>query len=147
MPLPRFHPSLAALVAASTMLLAPAIVRAAGEARETVTPAFSHPIMNVPGKSITSLVVTYPPGAKTPPHRHGRAFVVAYVLEGSIRSKVDGVEKVYKAGESWTERPGAHHQVSENASATEPAKLMAYLIADSKAKDLLVFDSDARKKK
>jgi quercetin dioxygenase-like cupin family protein len=121
---------------------------AADTARETVTPAFSYPIANVPGKSITALTVTYPPGAKTPPHRHGRSFVVAHVLEGQIRSKLDnGEERIYKAGESWTEKPGAHHVVSENASATEPAKVYAILIAKTNAKDLLMFDADKAKSK
>ncbi|MGH6905378.1 MAG: cupin domain-containing protein, partial [Geminicoccaceae bacterium] len=47
--------------------------------------------------------------------------VVAYVLEGAIRSKVnDGPVTVYQAGESWIEPPGAAHSVSANASATEP---------------------------
>jgi hypothetical protein len=30
-----------------------------------------------------------------------------------------------------TEAPGAHHQISENASATEPASLLAVFIADT----------------
>lgn len=119
---------------------------AADPARETVAPAFAYPIANVPGKSITSLVVSYAPGAKTPAHRHGRAFVIGYVLEGAVRSKLDnGEERVYKAGESWTEKPGARHTMSENASATEPAKILAMLIHDAKAKDLLTFD-DAKGK-
>lgn len=119
---------------------------AADTARETVAPAFAYPIANMPGKTITSLVVSYAPGAKTPAHRHGRSFVVGYVLEGAIRSKLDnGEERVYKAGESWTEKPAARHTLSENASTTEPAKIMAMLIHDAKAKDLLTFD-DAKGK-
>jgi hypothetical protein len=30
----------------------------------------------------------------------------------------DAPERTYQAGESWTERPGDHHQVSQNASTT-----------------------------
>jgi quercetin dioxygenase-like cupin family protein len=79
------------------------------EQRETVVPAFSHPIANIPGKTLSAVVVNYAPGAKTPAHRHGQSFVVGYVLEGSIRSKVDdGQEIIYRAGESWAEKPGAH---------------------------------------
>jgi len=78
--------------------------------RETITPAFAHAIANVPDKTHTALVVAYPPGGKTPPHRHGQAFVVGYVLEGVIRSRIDsGKEQVFHAGESWTEKPGVHH--------------------------------------
>lgn len=130
-----------------TLLIAAApTALAADAARETVAPAYAYPIANVPGKSITSLIVTYPPGGTTPSHRHGRAFVVAYVLEGAVRSKVDNGEvRTYKAGESWTEKPGAVHAVSENASSTETAKILAVLIHDTKAKDLLTFDPPAGK--
>ncbi|GGC89088.1 cupin domain-containing protein [Undibacterium terreum] len=109
--------------------------------RETVVPAFAYGIPNVPGKSITALLVTYEPGGKSLPHRHGQAFVVAYVLEGAIRSKLEGgKEEVFKAGQSWTEKPGAHHVVSDNASATEPAKLLAIFITESKNTNLVTFD-------
>lgn len=127
------------ILALSLSVVVPAV--AADPPRETITPAYAYPIANVPGKSITSLIVTYPPNGKTPAHRHGKAFVVAYVLEGSIRSKLNnGEERVYKAGESWTEEPGTLHAVSENASTTEPAKLLAVLIHEAKAKDLLTFE-------
>ena len=37
---------------------------------------------------------------------------------------------MYSAGETWTEPPNSHHIVTANASKTEPARLMAYVIAD-----------------
>ena len=65
-------------------------------------------------------------------HCRNSAFIMAYVVEGSIRSQVDGGPiTVYQAGQTWLENPGAHHMVSENASATEPAKLLAVIVADS----------------
>lgn len=109
--------------------------------QETITPAFAEAIANVPGKTMTALVVDYAPGGKSLPHRHGQAFVVAYVLSGAIRSQVNNGEvRVYHAGESWTEKPGAHHMVSENASDTEPAKLLAIFVADTNDKQLVTFD-------
>ncbi|WP_176059757.1 cupin domain-containing protein [Paraburkholderia sp. BCC1876] len=121
---------------------APTAATAASAApRETIAPAFVEPIANVPGKTMTALIVDYVPGGKTPAHRHGQAFVVGYVLSGAIRSQVNGGEThVYHAGEHWTEMPGAHHTVSENASDTEPAKLLAIFVADSKDKDLVTVD-------
>ncbi|CAO4143552.1 Cupin 2 conserved barrel domain protein [Methylorubrum extorquens] len=54
------------------------------------------------------------------------------MLEGAIRSRVnDGPERVYRAGESFTEMPGDRHPVSANASATEPARLLAVFVLDS----------------
>jgi hypothetical protein len=48
--------------------------------------------------------------------------------------------KVYEAGESWFEAPGAHHRVSENASTTEPARMLAIFVADSSEKTLTTRD-------
>jgi hypothetical protein len=57
-----------------------------------------------------------------------------------IRSKVnDGPITVYEAGESWLEPPRAAHSVSENASATEPARLLAVFVAKDGA-ELTTFD-------
>ena len=47
---------------------------------------------------------------------------------------------MYKAGESWFENPGSHHSVSENASDTEPARLVAVLIVDAGEKELVIPD-------
>ena len=44
-----------------------------------------------------------------------------------------GPAKVYQAGESFFEPPGSEHLLSENASATEPASLLAVHIADDGA--------------
>ena len=89
---------------------------------------------NVPGKSITAIVVSYPPGGKSGPHRHPGS-VVAYVLSGAVRSEnsATGPVKVYKAGESFFEPPGSRHLISENASAKEPASLLAVHVADDGA--------------
>ncbi|REG58044.1 quercetin dioxygenase-like cupin family protein [Paraburkholderia sp. BL6669N2] len=119
----------------------PAFAADASAPHETITPAFTEAIANVPGKTMTALVVDYAPGGKSTPHRHGQAFVVGYVLSGAIRSRVnDGEERVYHAGEHWTEKPGVHHTVSENASDTEPARLLAIFVADTKDKKLVTFD-------
>lgn len=135
-------PTLIALAALSLAAsVQPVFAADAPATRETVTPAFAEAIANVPGKTMTALVVEYVPGGKSAPHRHGQAFVVAYVLSGAIRSRIDnGEERVFHAGESWTEKPGAHHMVSENASDTEPAKLLAIFVADTKDKNLVTFD-------
>jgi quercetin dioxygenase-like cupin family protein len=110
---------------------------------ETVTVAANKPIPNVPGKRLVSLIVDYPPGARSLPHRHARsAFIYAYVLSGQIRSQVDGEPvRVYRAGEAWFESPGAHHRVSANASDTEPARLLAVFIVDAADEPLTILDS------
>lgn len=118
------------LLAAAALLATPAL---AAPQNTTVTPQFAHAIPNIPGKSLKAVVVRYAPGGTSPAHHHASsAFIYAYVLEGEIRSQVnDEPARVYHAGESWYETPGAHHKVSENASKTKPAKLLAVFVVDS----------------
>ncbi len=74
--------------------------------------------------------VRYGPGEASTPHSHPCA-VVGYVVEGSLRTHVQGQpEMIYKTGQSFYEEPNGVHLVSANASATEPAKLLAYFICD-----------------
>ena len=103
-----------------------------GDAVKTV---FTGKLPNVPGKSLTAVVVSYKPGEKSARHHHAGS-VFAYVLSGKIRSQnsVTGPARIYKTGESFFEPSGSEHLVSENASATEPASLLAIFVADSGAR-------------
>jgi quercetin dioxygenase-like cupin family protein len=112
---------------------------------EQVKPVFQHILPNAEGKSMVTVVVTYPPGAKSAAHHHARsAFIYAYVLTGAIRSQVgDEPAKVYKAGEGFYEMPGSYHRISENASDKEPASLLAVFVVDSKDHPLTIPDQKA----
>ena len=111
-------------------------------AKPQVSLVFDHVLPNVPGKSIKGVLVEYPPGSSSPAHTHAHsAFIYATILEGEIRSKVNsGPEKIYHAGESFAELPGDHHGVSANASATEPAKLLAVFVVDTDDTKLVIDD-------
>jgi quercetin dioxygenase-like cupin family protein len=124
-----------ALLASALATLLAEIRPAAAQPAQAARPIFAGALPNVPGKRLTAVVVEYAPGGSSPPHRHAdSAFIFAYVVAGAVRSKVnDEPERVYRAGEFWTEPPGARHAVSANASTTEPAKLLAVLIADEGA--------------
>ncbi|MFI7133378.1 cupin domain-containing protein [Nonomuraea sp. NPDC050153] len=99
---------------------------------ETLTPLVEQALPNVKGKTFTSAIASFPPGARAVPHRHGQAFVYAYVLEGTMRSQISGEPaRTYRQGEGWVEPPGAHHVLSENTSQTEPAKLLVIFISDT----------------
>lgn len=101
---------------------------------ETLTPLIQQALPNVHGKTFTSATVTFAPGARALPHRHGNAFVYAYVLEGTVRSQLEGEPmRTYHQGENWTEQPGAHHLATENASPTQPAKLLVVFVAPTGA--------------
>jgi hypothetical protein len=59
---------------------------------------------------------------RQPIHRHGEAFVYAFVVEGTMRSKLDDTPaSTYRQGENWVEQPGAHHVLRENTSQSERA--------------------------
>ena len=91
------------------------------------------PAMNGAQLKTKLIEVRYGPGESSPPHSH-TCPVVGYVLEGAIRSQVRGEEeKVYKAGETFYEPPHGVHQVSANASQTDPARLLAIFVCDSDA--------------
>ena len=103
-----------------------------------VTVVYDHALPNVPGKSIKGVLVEYGPGGSSPAHMHPKsAFIYATVLEGAIRSSVNnGPVVTYHTGQSFSEMPGDRHSVSENASKTEPAKLLAVFVVDTGEKEL-----------
>lgn len=98
-------------------------------------PLYQHdlPDLAIKGWSVTAIEVKYAPGQASNAHRHpGLTF--AFVLEGEVVSKVgDGPEKTYKVGEMWHETPNQVHAVSRNASDTNPARLLAILLAEKGA--------------
>src|SRR5262245_42806235 len=123
----------------ATLALSPAL---ADDPTRKVTVVFDRELPNVPGKSIRGVLVEYGPGGFSHAHRHpNSAFIYATVLEGTIRSQVnDGPVTEYRAGESWAEQPGDHHAVSANASNTEPAKLLAVFVVDTKETNIVIED-------
>jgi quercetin dioxygenase-like cupin family protein len=125
-----------------TACLAVATPAAAQSRGEVITPNFERAIPNIPGKSLVAVVVDYAPGGASHPHTHAKsAFIYAYVVSGAVESQVnDGPKRVYHAGQSFYELPGAHHAVSRNASATEPAKLLAVFVVDTDDKALTTPD-------
>ena len=120
-----------------------ALAHGAGDDTSKVTVVYDHALPNVPGKSLKGVLVEYAPGGTSPAHTHPKsAFIYATVLEGEIRSQVnDGPVTTYKAGESFSENPGDHHAVSENASKTKPARLLAVFVVDTEEKTLTFNDA------
>ncbi|MGQ5637704.1 MULTISPECIES: cupin domain-containing protein [unclassified Streptomyces] len=102
---------------------------------ETLKPLLQQVLPNVKGKTFTSAIVDFPPYARAVPHRHGPAFVYAYVLQGTVRSRLAGKPvHTYHQGDNWVEPPGAHHVLTENTSRTERAKLLVVFVSDTGAR-------------
>jgi len=95
-------------------------------------PVFKHdlPDVTMDGWEVTVSHVDYAPGRVGAAHRHP-GFVLAYVLEGSVIAKISGQgeERTYTTGQMFYEQPGATHEVSKNASQTQPARLLAMIFA------------------
>ena len=98
-----------------------------------VTPLMSKDLTNIPGKEGLMITVEYPPGSSDPIHRHN-AHAFVYVLEGSIIMQVRGGKEVtLTPGQTFYEGPDDVHVVGRNASKTEPAKFVVFLIKDKNA--------------
>lgn len=129
-PLLRVQAALGALT-----LLAPLALSENAHAEDkkdaaVVTPLLTRDLVGIPGKEVSMVTVEYLPGGASMPHRHD-ANVFVYVLEGSLIMQAQGKEPVtLKPGDTFYETPTDIHLRSENASKTQPAKFIAFLVKD-----------------
>lgn len=95
------------------------------------SPVFVQALPNVTmdGWEVTASEIKVPPGRVGTPHHHP-GFVLVYVLEGAMVTKISGQpETTYTAGQMFYEPPGSTHEVSRNASQTQPARFLAMIFA------------------
>ena len=126
------------LVGAIALLCDLAAANAEAQNNEAAQPShsggglvFKHDLPNITMEDweVTVSHVDYPPGRVGKIHHHA-GFVLAYVLEGNIVTKISGQEeRTYKPGEMFFEPPGSTHEVSRNASETQSGKLLALIFA------------------
>ncbi len=103
----------------------------------TVKSLISKDLPEFPGKEVLMSVVEYPPGGRDPIHRHN-AHAFVYVMEGSIVMQVKGGKEVtLTPGQTFYEAPDDVHLVGRNASNTQPAKFIVFLIKDKGAPALV----------
>lgn len=118
---------LGACLAAMAAIAQPVLAEAP---HPTVTTIRTQPLPNIPGKEVLMLTVEYAPGGADPVHRHD-AHGFIYVLEGSIVMGVQGgKEVVLTPGQTFHEGPDDIHTVGRNASTTQPAKFLVFLLKD-----------------
>lgn len=125
-------------------LFAPAIAMMylwPGESRAVAQPtgkpaqsrvALAQALAPLDGRRLRATVVelSYEPGGTSPAHSHPCP-VLVYVIEGAIKSRVNGGPEVtYRAGESFYEAPHGSHDFSANASDRAPAKFLAVFVCD-----------------
>jgi len=94
-----------------------------------VASLMSKDLKEFPGKELLMITVEHAPGGSTPIHVHN-AHAMVYVLEG-------GKEVTLTAGQTFYEGPDDLHVVDRNASKTQPAKFVVFLIKDKGAPALI----------
>jgi quercetin dioxygenase-like cupin family protein len=120
----------AAATAASLLLLTAAGSVSADESAKAESPLVTRDLAGIPGKEALVVTVEYRPGQSSPPHRHD-ANVFVYVLEGTITMQVKGGSPVtLHPGQTYYESPSDIHTVSANASKTERAKILVFIVKD-----------------
>jgi len=130
----RLSPHLRAMIPAlnAALLGGVAMCAQAADAPSSgvVTPLMAKELTGISNKEGTMLTVVYPPGGSSVAHKHD-AHVFVYVLEGAVKMQVDGQPVVtLKAGQTFYENPADVHRVSANASSTEPAKILVFMVKD-----------------
>src|SRR5438477_3583463 len=93
-----------------------------------VTSLMSKDLPEQPGQEVLMITVEHAPGGSSPSHRHN-AHAMVYVLEGSVAMQLKGGKEVtLTAGQTFYEGPNDVHVVDRNASNTNPAKFVVFLI-------------------
>ena len=102
-----------------------------------VTSLMSKDLAESPGREILVITVEHAPGGSSAIHRHN-AHAFVSVLEGSVVMQLKGGQQVsLTPGQTFYEGPDDVHVVDRNASATNPAKFLVFLIKDKGAPALL----------
>ncbi|MFN0305338.1 MAG: cupin domain-containing protein [Burkholderiales bacterium] len=108
-------------------------VNADGSPRPVAQVVSSEPLAHAPGKRITIALVTFAPGAWSPPHVHGGT-VNVWVLKGAIRSQLNyGAMEIFPPGGTFFEPIGGVHSFSGNPSMTEEAQALAIFVHEEGA--------------
>jgi quercetin dioxygenase-like cupin family protein len=102
-----------------------------------VTSLMSKDLAESPGREVLVITVEHAPGGSSAIHRHN-AHAFVYVLEGSVVVQLKGGQQVtLTPGQTFYEGPDDVHVVDRNASGTNPAKFLVFLIKDTGAPALV----------
>jgi len=93
-----------------------------------VRPLLSKELTGDPAREVSMITVEYPPGGSNPVHTH-HAQALVFVLEGSVVMQLKGGAPVtLEPGQTFYEGPDDVHIVSRNASRTERARFVVFLV-------------------
>ena len=110
--IPRYFMLLFAILLTACVPIQPPAAAPAAAAPASGDAAPPGPVSELTGEfELVQLIVDFPPGTWTPAHTHGGMLLVT-VLKGeqTVRDE-QGNERIYKAGESFTETPGEYLEI------------------------------------
>lgn len=111
---------------------------AASRPRTSVKVISCEALPHVPGKSVTTAIVDFPPMAYSPAHRHPGS-VTAIILEGTVRSQLaGGPPGDYRTGETFFEPPGTLHLFAENPDPVKHARLVSVFVTEENCGPLVL---------
>ena len=120
------------------MLTASTLIASPSQAQSSATGSSALPLtVQLPealeNQEVMMVRVDLEPGQSSPAHRH-HAYVFVYVLSGEVEMRVNE-DEIVKLGPGgvFRETPDDVHSVSRNASDTEPASFLAFLIKEQGA--------------
>ena len=121
---------IAAVVAFGVTLALGSVSTLYGQQSSVSAPLMSKDLPDFAGKEVVMSTVTYPAGVASAPHRHD-AHTFVYVLEGTVVMQVEGGQPMTLGpGQTFYENPTDVHATSKNASQTQPAKILVFMIKD-----------------
>lgn len=121
---------IAAVVAFSVALALGSASTLSAQQSSVSAPLMSKDLPEFAGKEVVMSTVTYPAGVASAPHRHD-AHTFVYVLEGSVVMQVEGGQPMTLVpGQTFYENPTDVHATSKNASQTQPAKILVFMIKE-----------------
>src|SRR6185437_9386072 len=135
-----------ATVCAAAALLCVSLARAqpppASAGAITAKQLMARDLIGAPGKQAVLSVIEVPAGASSAPHKH-EAQVFVYVVSGHLIMQVAGGPRLTLGpGQTFYENPTDIHTVSANASNTEPAQFLAFVIKDKDKPGLIPVPPD-----
>ncbi len=90
----------------------PVAAPVAAPATQAAVAAAPGPVAELAGEfELVQLIVDFPAGTWTPAHTHGGMLLVTVLKGEQTVRDAQGVEKVYKAGESFVEYPGEYLEI------------------------------------
>ncbi len=102
-----------------------------------VTSLMSKDLTENPDREVLMITVEHAPSGSSAIHRHN-AHAFVYVLEGSVVMQLKGGQQVtLTPGQTFYEGADDVHVVDRNASSTNPAKFLVFLIKNKGAPALV----------